>query len=126
MAIDILLDSLTNDIQFENFKLKAVSGADLVKQRLLVRLRTFKGEWFLDTEEGIPYYRNILVKAPLRESVEAIFRSAILQTEGVLDFDRGSDGVAAFALDYDNGTRNLTLVFSVKSEFGVINVNEII
>jgi hypothetical protein len=38
--------------------------ADEFAQRLRVRLSFFKGEWFLNLDEGMPYYQLILVKGP--------------------------------------------------------------
>src|SRR5690606_28796586 len=69
-----------------------LSGGDLVwttdlgqevAQRLRVRFRFFRGEWFLDRREGTPWYGEILVKNPSPRTVRAIFRNIILRTPGV-------------------------------------------
>lgn len=74
--------------------------ADEVAQRLAVRLQFFKGEWFLDLREGMPYFERVLVKGPIRELTYAVFRQAIQETEGVasvadLQLERGENRTLA-------------------------------
>ena len=59
------------------------SRVDVVGQRLLILLRTFKGEWFLDTEYGIPYFQSILGMKTSKSAVDLIFQKAILAENGV-------------------------------------------
>ena len=59
------------------------SRVDVVGQRLLILLRTFKGEWFLDTEYGIPYFQSILGMKSSKSAVDLIFQKAILAENGV-------------------------------------------
>lgn len=59
------------------------SRVDVVAQRLLILLRTFKGEWFLDTEYGIPYFQSILAQKTSKSAVDLIFQKAILAENGV-------------------------------------------
>lgn len=45
-----------------------VLTSDLAKevaQRLTVAFNFFRGEWFLDTREGLPYYEEIIKKGHL-------------------------------------------------------------
>ena len=58
--------------------------ADFMKQKIRSRLQFFLGEWFLNTAEGIPYYRDIFVKGVTLDDVRRIFRRAIASTPGVL------------------------------------------
>ena len=39
-----------------------VEGAEQVRQQLLIKLKLWRGEWFLDTEFGTPYLQQILGK----------------------------------------------------------------
>lgn len=52
-------------------------------QRLECKFRQFRGEWFLDTRIGVPYYESIYVKKPNLQLVRRIFRRVIL-TEAVV------------------------------------------
>lgn len=59
------------------------SRVDVVAQRLLILLSTFRGEWFLDTEYGIPYFQSILGMKTSKSAVDLIFQKAILAENGV-------------------------------------------
>jgi hypothetical protein len=59
------------------------SRVDVVAQRLLILLSTFRGEWFLDTEYGIPYFQSILGMKTSKPAVDLIFQKAILAENGV-------------------------------------------
>ncbi len=59
-----------------------------VAQRLFVSLKMFKGEWFLDPSQGVPYWQSILgIKQPL-SVVTQIFRQAVAQQPGISRIDR--------------------------------------
>ena len=59
------------------------SRVDVVGQRLLILLRTWKTEWFLDTEYGLPYMQQILGHKTSKAAVDLIFQKAILAENGV-------------------------------------------
>lgn len=50
---DVYLDPKTNGIA-------RASGAEALRQKVVHRLKLFKGEWFLDISRGVPYFQNIL------------------------------------------------------------------
>ena len=56
---------------------------EVVRQRLLILLLTFRSEWFLDTEYGIPYFQDILGRKTSKSAVDLIFQKAILAENGV-------------------------------------------
>lgn len=82
-----LISSKYGDIVWRNGPLRkeetTQSRVDVVGQRLLILLRTFKGEWFLDTEYGIPYFQSILGMKTSKSAVDLIFQKAILAENGV-------------------------------------------
>lgn len=51
------------DIVIDKGKIQTVDGNELLRQTIEAVLGTNKGEWFLNTDEGITY-SNILVKNP--------------------------------------------------------------
>lgn len=56
---------------------------EVVTQRLFIRLRTFRDEWFLDTAYGVPYHQRILGKKVPKANVDLIFQEQILAENGV-------------------------------------------
>lgn len=108
--MDLLLDETTHDLVFTNGKIPTTSNlADSVKQRLKITLLTFKGEWFLDTKFGIPYFQQIFGKARKKDTVDSIFYNQILADPDVAE-------VASFSSTISG--RSYTLVFTVKISDG--------
>jgi hypothetical protein len=78
----------SNDVYFDEFgKIVFISGINSdeeIKQRLQIKLKTFKGEWFLDTEHGVPYFFDILGTKNIDLNIlESFLKSAILEVDGV-------------------------------------------
>ena len=83
--MDLLLDS-NYDLAFHNGPLTQEYTTQpltqTVKQRLIIRLRTWRTEWFLDTEYGVPYFDIIGRKIP-KSRVDSILQQEILAERGV-------------------------------------------
>lgn len=58
---------------------------ELTQQKVAIVLRTYRGEWFVDLSEGVPYFQEILVGKNNKDLADVIIRSAIQNTEGVED-----------------------------------------
>ena len=65
-----------------------LEGADWTQQKLGCRFKFFLGEWFCDTREGVPYFRDILKKDPSIDIVKSIYRRVILTTPGIVALSR--------------------------------------
>ncbi|WP_443698908.1 hypothetical protein [Pseudomonas sp.] len=111
--MDILLDLNTKDAVFFNGpltpKYTTQPLTQTVEQRLRIRLSTFKGEWFMDTTYGIPYFQSILGKKSTKEAVDLIFQQAILAENGVKE-------VSSFTSTFTN--RKYSMTFTVKVSNG--------
>lgn len=86
--MDILRkDNYGGDVIFYNYPLtreQMTCGLkSSVSQRLVTRLKTFKGEWFMDNTYGFPYFQEVLGKKMNKEDVDAIYRREILKERGV-------------------------------------------
>lgn len=46
-------------------------------------LRTFQGEYFLNTQHGVPYWQDILGKKTTKAAVDLILQQKILAENGV-------------------------------------------
>jgi hypothetical protein len=84
-----------------------------IVQHIRQRLEFFRGEWFLDLREGLPYYQEILVKNPAMPRVRALFRATILETPGVVQVDR-------LDLSLERATRLLTVTWRASLVDGTV------
>ncbi len=112
------LDEFGN-LDFSSGGLELIEGVDETIQRLKSKLRFFKGEWFLDTRIGIPFYQSVFVKAPNPIALQAIFRRVVRDDPAVVTLD--SLGLeldperklevrfSAVILDEDTTTRTVTI-----------------
>jgi hypothetical protein len=48
------------------------------KQKVFIRMRTFKGEWFLDQNYGVPYIQIIFQKGTSKENIDTIIKQQII------------------------------------------------
>ena len=72
------LSAPDRDIRFE-----IVSELEAVRQRIQQRLRFWRGEWFLDATEGVPYLTDLLGDRLDTGLVESVVRDQILSIEDV-------------------------------------------
>lgn len=117
--MDLQLDTDTHDLAITNYDISLISGLSLVQQRLKQSLLFFLGEWYLDTTDGVPYYQDILIKAPVQVTVESIFKATILETPDVLELKK-------FEVTYDNTERRFTLDFGVSTTYGDLEISEVL
>lgn len=116
---DILLTDDTHDLLIIGKDLEVTQDTtEAIKQRLKVSLLFFKGEWFLNTEFGIPYYQSIVIKDVNKSQVDTIFRDEILEVEGVLS-------IITFTSTFSAASREYSLRFSCKASTGDIITLEI-
>jgi len=92
-----------------------IEGIEQVRQRIASRLKFFVGEWFLDLRQGVPYYRDVLLKSPNLALVRSLFRRVILGTPGVLS-------VAKLDVELDQATRQAQVTFQAVCNGGTILV----
>lgn len=108
-----------DDLSLTNFDLSLLDDVDQILQSVKIRLRFFKGEWYLDSDAGLPYLTDILVKGPdTRGHVESLFKRAILNTPEIV-------GLKSFGLAFDSATRALKVTFAAETSSGTITSNEV-
>jgi len=95
--------------------LSLVAGAEQVRQQLLIKLKLWVGEWFLDTDFGTPYLQQILGKQLTLSGAIVALRKSITEVQGVRR-------IIAFGYRFDNTTRELTVAFSADTPYGIIEV----
>lgn len=100
----------SGDVIIESGQIQTVNGNELIRQTVKTILSTNKGEWFLNTDEGINFY-NLLGK----EKNDEIIKNEILQ--GLLQVD-SSFFIDSFSCEVDKETRKLKVQFTAKNDKG--------
>lgn len=89
-----------------------VAGRELTIQLVKCKLLTVLGEWKADPSLGIPWFSDIMVKAPDLSLVEGLILTCIKNTPHVLD-------VISINLQLDKDNRVLTVTFEALSDWGL-------
>lgn len=85
-----------------------VNTPEGVAQNVETRLALWRGQWFLDVEEGTPWLQEVLGK---RQAVEAVIRSRILETPGVRE-------LTSFEAVFDPDTRRINVTATIETIYG--------
>lgn len=111
--MDILLHPETHDVVFVNGDAPVTNTIQTsVAQRLKITLQTFLGEWFLNTEVGVPYFEGIFGKVFNKSAVDLILQNKILEDPGVIE-------MVSFESSIDNQRRTYSMNFRVRTSEGV-------
>lgn len=103
--MDIQLDSSGHILLTTNGLSLVNDRALLVAQRLSVRLRTYLGEWFLDTTMGIDWFADVLLKNVSKQTVDSILQNELVKDRFVVKIKTFSSSVV---------NRNYICSFSVE------------
>ena len=107
------------ELQITNNSLTLTEGVEAIRQHLKARFQLFLGEWFLDTDIGVPWFRDILIKKPSFVVVQEILKNTVLDTPGVLE-------LTAFEFDFNSTIREANFEFSCLTDEGPIDFSQII
>lgn len=109
--------NITNDDLQLNTQGNLGVATDLegLRQKIVQKLRFFRGDWFLNSQEGIPYYQNILVKPSDAGFVTSILNNAITEEVEVT-------GLGAVTSSLDPVTREFFYSVQVQTIFGTMGV----
>lgn len=110
-ALNAAGDIMTSGTQFYRDGSKEEAA-----QNVRTRLKFFTGEWFLNIQDGTPWFPDtnrygILGKGGSYSQKEAIIRRRILLAPAVA-------GMSSFNIDYDVDTRRLTVKAGIISTSG--------
>lgn len=114
--IGIVLDvddenPVAGDLMLVDGQLVLVTGTEAIRQDLMVRLRWFKAEWFLDLRTGVPWFQSILGHKAADATIERILRRVIQTTPGV-------ETIVALTFTTDTAERELSISFRVRTTTG--------
>lgn len=116
---DLAENIATGDFILQDNDLMIIDNAERVAQQILITLRFWYGEWFLDTTQGVPYLEYILIKNPNINHVRQILTEAILSVEGVQTIDE-------MTLDFDQRNRRLYVEYTATTDYGLLTRREVL
>lgn len=105
------------DYTFGGNKNNYINAAAAVEQAVVTRLRQLIYEWWEDLEDGLPLWQQILGSRD-KKRAEQIIRERIAKTKYVKT-------ILSFEADWGNEKRHLTIRASVETEFGQIQIEEV-
>lgn len=108
---DLELDPDTGDLLLSSGDLTLVRDVPAIRQEAELRMKFFLGEWFLDTTAGLPYFQNILVKAPNLNAIKSVLSDEIAAVVGV-------KSLTSLNLNYDRVARTLSVTWSATTDVG--------
>lgn len=82
------LDPNTHDFVLVDGTFDTVEGIAATAQEIKTRILLFKGEYFLDRREGVPYFQELLQKGVPVERVISVMRQVIQSVPSVIDVPR--------------------------------------
>lgn len=119
MSHDLAMDMATGDLVLRDGDVLLIDNAERVAQQILITLRFWLGEWFLDTKDGIPYLEYVLVKSPNLLHIRQIFTEAMEKVDGV-------KRVEEMNLVFDVKNRSLHVGYEVSTDYGLIKRREVL
>jgi len=119
LAYDIALNTGTGDIVIKDRDLLLIDNAERVAQQIQITLRYWLGEWFLNTENGVPYLEYICVKNPNFYHVRQVLTEAIESVKGV-------NSVTDMALTVDSQNRQLYCEYAADTAYGLVTQREVL
>lgn len=119
MPHDLAMDMATGDLVLHDGDVLLIDNAERVAQQILITLRFWLGEWFLDTKDGIPYLEYVLVKLPNLLHIRQIFTEAMEKVDGV-------KRVEEMNLAFDVKNRSLRVDYEVSTAYGLLTRREVL
>lgn len=95
-----------------------ISGTLAVRQAVVTRLRLLLYEWWENLEDGLPLWQQIIAQRDIAQA-EKIIQDRIIRTPHVMS-------LVTFDAVWDNQYRRLTILASIMTEYGQIELNEVV
>lgn len=111
-ATDLLWDNVNGRLaRASNGDFVLSRGLEAVRQDVQFALEVIKGEYFLDTDEGTPWFDGILGKSKTTGAITALLRNRIESRPYI-------HRVTSMQLQQDVANRVLSVTFSADTDFG--------
>ena len=106
-----------HDLQLSGGDFIQIEGVQAAAQEVKTRLLFFKGEFFLDLREGVPYFQEILRKGVDLERVRSIIRQTVQSVPGIVD-------VPLVDIDLNRSTREATITWTARYQDGTVILSQ--
>ncbi len=120
---DMAFDPETGDLDDNEGDLYFQSGKRAVQQAVAFTLGFILGEWFLDEDQGLPYFEKdatgrvsstpILTRNPNLPALRAVMRAHVAESQDVTD-------PPTLDVSLDRETREMGVRFTVPSVYGLV------
>lgn len=111
--MDLLVDMEEGDLVFQNSACPIVTNeGDVVAQRLYIRLRTMRTEWFMNLSYGVPYQTIMGIKID-KNKIDSILQQQVLNTEGVRE-------IVTWSSTFNSSNRSYECTFNVRTTNNVV------
>lgn len=97
------------DIEFVDGELNFTTEEETLLQRIKQRMQFFRGEWFLNEAEGIPYFEEIFQKNYDLSRIEAIYINELQRIDGVAE-------ILSLEINVNDSTREMTIEGQIREE----------
>lgn len=81
--IKIDIDPKTHDMTITDGRITRVEDSEAVKQNVVERLLTVQQEWFMDLDQGLPWFTDLTGRHTTHAKVQGYIGASISQTDGV-------------------------------------------
>lgn len=111
-----ILDS-NDDYQLGKGQQNFTYGTYAVAQAIKTRLKLLKGEWWENTEEGLPLFQQILGQPGTNENIliaDNLIKERILDTQDVTSIE-------SFKSNYSN--RSYSFSCTVNTKYGTVSIS---
>lgn len=115
---DIALNSNSHDVVIADGDVLVIDDKARIAQQAKIRLLRWRGEWFLNTRDGLPYMEHILVKNPNLLHIRELLHDELRTIGGV-------KRVSKLMLSMDRQNRVLTVNFALETDYGTIERVEV-
>ena len=110
----------THDIVFEDGVLQTVSDEDYIKQKVKTLLLSIEGDFFLNTNIGLPYFDVFFVKNPDLDVIKQAVSDEVLNNDVLIKL--GVTNLQFRRVNIDERKRKLSvdiLIYTENSSYGV-------
>lgn len=113
----VALNMTTGDLLLINGRFSFTNGLPGIEQDLVIRLRLFLNEWFLNLDAGVDWWGYLGEKftADKEAALHGEIRRVVLETPGVYS-------ITQLSFSLDSTTRSMSIAVTAATAFGDVDI----